>query len=246
MLLAFTVREKLLHLLPKGGDVAEIGSFQGDFAQQILDIAKPSHLHLIDPWGHQTRADYQCDESNLPDGGHEENLKIVKDRFAGEIEEGRVILHRDYSYRVAKNFEDHSFDWIYIDGMHTHDAVLGDLTGFEAKVKPSGLILGHDYANYAGLEKQGYGVVEAVDEFIQRSRFDLVALTAEGHATFLLGDMSSPGTTELVLSRIIYNIPAVTEIMNYSATMFRQKVVEFPDRESRLLTSFNLGSCGER
>ncbi len=246
MLLVFTTREKLLYLLPKGGDIAEIGTFRGDFAQQILDISEPSHLHLIDPWRHQTRADYQRDESNLPDGGHEENLKIVRDRFADEIEEGRVVLHRDYSYRVAKGFEDQVFDWIYIDGMHTHDAVLGDLTGFENKVKPGGLILGHDYANYAGLEKLNYGVVEAVDEFVAQSRFDLVALTAEGHATYLLGDMSSPETTELVLSRIIYNVLAVLEIMDYSATMFRQKVVEFPDRESRLLTSFSLGSSGER
>ena len=45
-------RDDLLHVLPKGGVVAEFGAHRGDFAQQIWEINKPSRLYLID---HQPR-----------------------------------------------------------------------------------------------------------------------------------------------------------------------------------------------
>jgi hypothetical protein len=41
-------RTVLLDRLPHGGTVAEIGTLHGDFAREILRIANPRELHLVD------------------------------------------------------------------------------------------------------------------------------------------------------------------------------------------------------
>jgi hypothetical protein len=41
-------RTVLLEHLPHGGTVAEIGTLRGDFAREILRVANPKELHLVD------------------------------------------------------------------------------------------------------------------------------------------------------------------------------------------------------
>ncbi len=237
MLLAFIPREKLLHLLPKGGVVAEIGTFRGDFSKVILDIVEPERLHLIDLWDYQEKENYQVDESNVSREEHEKNLDHVRQKFKKEIAAGQVVLHRKMSVDAAKGFTDGTFDWIHVDGDHTYDSVLSDLEAFAPKVKPGGLIFGHDYANYPGTGDLNYGVIKAVDAFISSSRFVFLLLTAEGHATFALGDATNTDVSDTLLAGIVYNVPGIVEIRDFSGKRFRQRVVEFPGGEWRLVTS---------
>ena len=165
-------REKLLLLMPKGGRVAEIGTFRGDFSEAILKTVQPERLHLIDPWRHQDRPDYQSDGSNLSDRGHEDNFAHVRARFADAVADGTVVLHREFSPEAASAFADGSLDWVYIDGMHTLDAVRADLAAWKPKLCEGGLILGHDY-----IETADYGVIPAVgripeDRGVEHDRAD--------------------------------------------------------------------------
>lgn len=41
-------REAMLHALPKGGTVAEVGTWQGYFSRLIMEVCKPKEFHLID------------------------------------------------------------------------------------------------------------------------------------------------------------------------------------------------------
>jgi hypothetical protein len=54
-------RYEMLRRLPQGGDVAEIGTFRGDFARTILDIMAPARLHLADITFSLCRADVLAD-----------------------------------------------------------------------------------------------------------------------------------------------------------------------------------------
>lgn len=47
------VRARMLAEMPKGGIAAEIGVWEGNFSEKILEIADPKELHLIDPWLYQ-------------------------------------------------------------------------------------------------------------------------------------------------------------------------------------------------
>ncbi len=44
---AFT-RKKLLQYMPQNAVGAEIGVYKGDFSDLILEVCRPSELHLID------------------------------------------------------------------------------------------------------------------------------------------------------------------------------------------------------
>ena len=60
-------------------------------------------------------------------------------------------------------FEDGSFDFVFIDGNHEYSHVLEDITEWTKKVKPGGIVCGHDYKED---KVNNYGVIEAVNEYV--------------------------------------------------------------------------------
>jgi len=59
------------------------------------------------------------------------------------------------SIAAAKLFGDSTIDFLFIDADHACDAVLADITAWRSKVKPGGMIAGHDYKNpdHPGVEE---------------------------------------------------------------------------------------------
>ncbi|MEO1490963.1 MAG: class I SAM-dependent methyltransferase [Pseudomonadota bacterium] len=157
-------REIVLSMFPPGSTGAEIGVWQGDLSAEILRRARPGLLHLIDPW--QARDDvshreawYSADRGIDVDGVY----AAVCTRFAEQIADGSVVIHRAPSTEALAAMKDNSLDWIYIDGDHSFDAVSADLDSAYRVVKPGGLICADDYR----LGKWwGDGVVSAVNAFI--------------------------------------------------------------------------------
>ena len=52
------------------------------------------------------------------------------------------------SLEAAKQFEDNSLDFVYIDACHQYDDVVEDIKLWEPKVRPGGWIGGHDFADW--------------------------------------------------------------------------------------------------
>ena len=67
---------------------------------------------------------------------------------------------KGYSNDVVNQYEDNSIDFLFIDASHRYEDVLNDINLWYHKVKPDGIIAGHDYNN-----GDFPGVVKAVDEF---------------------------------------------------------------------------------
>jgi hypothetical protein len=181
----------LLRFLPKGGHVAEIGVAEGEFSQQILEICKPAALHLIDPWEFQDRSDYLADGNNVNQKAQDWRFTNILKKFEGAVSTGQVHVHREYSQDAAMKLPDHYFDWIYVDAMHTYQAVLSDLTMFRSKIKPGGFILGHDYADNPNTRQMNFGVISAVNEFIRQSGWKFFLLTHEAYPTYVLSSPES-------------------------------------------------------
>ena len=105
-------RLHLIERLPRGGIVAELGTYKGDFAREILARTAPRELHLID-------IDYgQFD--------------------ATDLEVACVRRHAGLTHEVIATFADASFDWIYIDADHSYAGVIRDARAAAAKIKPGG------------------------------------------------------------------------------------------------------------
>ena len=160
-----TDRDALLEHMPKDSVVAEVGVDGGDFSEQILQIAQPRKLVLIDPW---------------PGGRYHEGLMDqVADRFRDEIAEGRVEIRRGRSVDVLPEFADGTFDWVYLDADHTYQSIRDELELSKAKVAGGGIIAGHDYAIGSWQQLARFGVIEAVNEFCHRESWEMIYRTTE-------------------------------------------------------------------
>jgi hypothetical protein len=158
-------RRALLEQLPKGGVVAEIGVDRGDFSEQILRVTAPAKLHLIDAWSSKRY--------------HQGLQEFVEDRFAAGVAQGIVEINKGLSTQMAAHFPDAYFDWIYIDTDHGYTVTRDELALYAPKVKPAGIIAGHDFVvgNWARFLR--YGVREAVYEFCCLNDWEMRWMTME-------------------------------------------------------------------
>ena len=221
-------RAQILPFLPADGVVAEIGVALGDFSQRILTEGRVSKLHLIDPWVHQDRSDYSTDDNNVSMDEQEQRYIDIQNRYADEIGAGQVEVHRAYSQDKMPDFEDRSLDWVYIDGMHTFDAVTTDLALSWEKVRDDGFILGHDFTNGPLGQKQQFGVVEAVTQFVRNRQAIFVLMTMEVYPTYMLAKQVSP-RLESFLESFLYHAAFVMEVRG-NPTGFQHKMIRVRDK----------------
>ena len=166
-------RQDLLRTLPPSMRIAEIGVWAGDFASDILALADPFELHLIDPWVGMIACGDQHGNDIIWKHGDELYDGVCRrfGRYPG------VSIHRGYSYDVLPRFPDHYFDFIYIDGAHDEQAVYADLLLAHEKAWRIG---GHDYGPMFP------DVVRAVDRFCADMGYRIGVLSRDGCPSFVL------------------------------------------------------------
>ena len=116
----------------------EIGVRWGRNANFVLNNFDISTIHLIDPY---------CELPYLTHIFNSESVKTYKDSAKNDLKpfKDKCVWYEDFSQNVIDKFDDNSIDIIYIDGDHSYEAVLSDLTLFYPKIKEGGLIIGDDY-----------------------------------------------------------------------------------------------------
>jgi hypothetical protein len=212
MFLLKTEREKLVAALPRDAVGAEIGVALGAFSQVLLAAAAPRQLHLIDPWQHQADPAYAADQNNVAQSDADRRYMSVRELFQGQIAGGQVVLHRAFSADALGALADGSLDWVYIDGAHHFAGCLADLRLCARKIKPDGLILGHDYATNASAKAAGFGVVEAVNQFLRETEFEMLILTYEKFPTYALARSPLPPRVHAFVGAALLEFEVAVEI----------------------------------
>lgn len=155
-------------ILPKGGVAAELGVQKGDFTRELLEIADPERLHLVDlwyllgkewHWGRGSRSTVAA-------------LKGILDKFEDELVSGRVALNIGDDVEVLATFPDRYFDWVYLDTLHAYEHTKRELEILKVKVKLHGIIAGDDWR--LDPTHPHHGVCRAVTEFVETEPYDLV------------------------------------------------------------------------
>lgn len=231
-------RRNLLRFLPKGGHVAEIGVQTGGFSDRILELNQPSRLHLIDPWEHQEDIAYKHDPANVSNDAHQSLFEKVQNRMARQIAAGQVTLWRDYSQNVAHKFEDGQFDWIFVDGLHTYEGVKSDLSLYHSKVKENGLLLGHDYANHVTARTMGFGVIEAVNEFVRDQGWVLLAMTNEIFPTYVLARSEQVPMAQHLIGGLLLHVPNIICIRDFPTARPMTQLDANINGQNRVVLSF--------
>lgn len=158
-------RASVLRAIPAHAVCAEIGVWKGDFSARIRTLAQPRMLHLVDPWRFAAAYPQRwyggaaARDQNDMDRIHADVVR----RFAGDP---RVAIHRLESTAAARHLADIDFDWVYVDGDHSYDAVLDDLENWAPRIKPGGVLAGDDYTWRD--EHGAQPVQRAVHEFTAR------------------------------------------------------------------------------
>lgn len=140
---------------------AEIGVNAGHHAQSLLQFLDVYRLYLIDPY--ELYEEYP--EGVLQYGANQPQLTGAE-THARSILHGhseKIVWLKDFSAFVAKNFEEESLDFVYIDGNHDYKYVREDIENFWPLTKQGGVLGGHDF--YNGHAKSHDGVLQAAIEF---------------------------------------------------------------------------------
>jgi len=142
---------------------AEIGVKEGKFSR-ILHKSCLSKIYLVDPWLH-----YECGTDTVSQEEHDKRYEKVSKEFPH--------VFRMTSAEACQVFEDGSFDFIYLDAVHTYDYIKQDLEIWFPKVRRGGILSGHDYIN--AKKFGGFDVKRAVDEFVKKHNLELNITTDE-------------------------------------------------------------------
>eukprot|EP00929_Paragymnodinium_shiwhaense_P107715 TRINITY_DN74085_c0_g1_i1.p1 TRINITY_DN74085_c0_g1~~TRINITY_DN74085_c0_g1_i1.p1 ORF type:complete len:466 (-),score=66.54 TRINITY_DN74085_c0_g1_i1:607-2004(-) len=163
--------------------IAEVGVFLANTSAALASSAGDAlaEYHLVDSWnetggmtwallwqarqndtGEQIMTEVWQKMEALP------NVSVCANTAEGCCREAAgerctsVVLHRLPSIEGAKRFERDSLDIVFVDGGHEYEDVRADLAAWWPKVRPGGILAGHDFS------LQHDGVPTAVSEFLSR------------------------------------------------------------------------------
>jgi predicted O-methyltransferase YrrM len=143
--------------MPLNAKIVEIGSFMGlsalIMARALYVSGKyGARIFCVDTWeGSEEHKSMEVIKKRLLFDTFEENI------FESGLPTFFVPIRKD-SVAASIDFQDQSFDMIFIDGDHKYKGCLADIQAWYPKLKPGGIFLGHD----GEME-----VRKAVDDFLK-------------------------------------------------------------------------------
>lgn len=132
---------------------AEIGVAEGRLSKNLLDWGIEK-LYLIDIW---EKVPFIKGCAAFEQEWHNNNFKQVIEKIKGH--EGKVVLLKGFSYKMAEQIPDNSLGLAYIDGDHTYEGSRADIDSFYPKLVQGGIMAFHDAAN------PSYGIRDAMYDF---------------------------------------------------------------------------------
>ena len=164
-------RKTIFASLPKGGVGAEIGVGWGTFSKELLCLAEPSLLYLIDNWVQQP---FEVVGDAADNMGQESKDSQHYQLLGWFLTEPRVRVIKAFSLATAPLFPDNYFDWLYIDANHLQ--AYQDCVAWWPKVRPAGVLIGDDYIDRGNC----FTVKTDVDRFVAEGGHKLqVAVDAD-------------------------------------------------------------------
>jgi len=149
--------QELISGLPKECVMVEVGSYIGESTE--LFAKKCKRVYAIDPWKNYYDGDDKSFYQQYP-------MELIEQAFDIRMKKfNNVIKIKGESAKESKKSGDKAFNFVYIDGNHQYENVKEDIETWLPKIKPNGMIGGHDY---------GYlpDVTKAVDEIFGKQRIE--------------------------------------------------------------------------
>jgi len=136
---------------------AEIGVWEGSYSEVICTHMPGVELTCVDPWAPYSEYREKKNDPLWLDAAYQKTVARLKPYGCR--------IWRMTSAAAAVRVPDRSLDFVYIDGNHGRAFVDEDLAVWAPKIRPGGILSGHDYVSSA--RKPWIEVKAAVDDFVE-------------------------------------------------------------------------------
>jgi hypothetical protein len=157
---------ELLDNVPEGGVFVELGAYKGKstsfIVTEINNLNRNIKFHTIDT--------FEGDSGSNDELEIEAYRKVNVSKMFEEFSENTKHLKEHFNVIVGKSdesskfFEDNSVDVIFIDAGHSYDSVIQDIKSWLPKIKDGGIMSGHDYNSWSGVNKAVNEIFDKVDK----------------------------------------------------------------------------------
>lgn len=172
----FNMENEYLELIEQGKVVVELGAWKGKstsfIVTEIINRGLDTQFYTVDTFKGVT------DGSDLNEIKAYEQFNL--DAIEAEYERNTAHLKGYYTTIVSMSdvastlFEDGSVDAIFIDAGHSYESVIKDLRAWYPKMRKGGLMAGHDFFNYEGVNKAVLEFLGDVDKVQNGCWFKIV------------------------------------------------------------------------
>ena len=118
---------------------AEIGIDRGYYSKWICIKNKGCKLFLIDPYKAYPEYTEKHDETG------QIQLNKIYEKAKNRLARFNCVFIEKTSMEAVKDFLDNSLDFVFIDANHSFEYVVEDIAQWSKKVRPGGIVAGHDY-----------------------------------------------------------------------------------------------------
>ena len=110
---------------------------------------------LIDMWA-DAEGVYN-DTANVGEKKQLQYMRTAQHHLKSWTQRNVTEFYRMKSTDAARTLKDGAFDYIYIDARHDYCGVMEDMLAYWPKVRPGGLLAGHDFVDAAWVVAQKWG-----------------------------------------------------------------------------------------
>lgn len=153
------------------GKAVEVGAHRGQFAAILLGCWLGDRLYCVDHW--DVPPGYETQAKLLPDAGATRQDDFEAAWQALESYSSRVRLWRMTSASASEEFPDEAIDFVHLDADHTRPGIDLDLALWWPKLRPGGILAGHDFLCVVSQHDWGRFIQPAVLEFAERVGVDV-------------------------------------------------------------------------
>jgi SAM-dependent methyltransferase len=145
----------------------EVGVAAGEYSELIAKVNPQMKVYGIDIWK----------------GYHGYKHYIDDDTFAGLFGQAqkRLSQYRNYEFirelsaDALAHFDDNELDFVYLDANHEGPYVSDDIREWYKKIKPGGILAGHDYVRPGSHRRNSFdarekwSVIDAVNRYVKEN-----------------------------------------------------------------------------
>eukprot|EP00798_Chlamydomonas_sp_ICE-L_P000371 gene371-1759_t len=134
----------------------ELGVQRGNFARHMLNTwPSAEKYYLVDLWAQQEN---YVDGANVDNRAQEE----IMQRAQANLKQYKhtTVFIKDFTSKAAAQIPD-LVDFVYVDARHDYCGAMEDMETYWPKIRPGGIMAGHDYAS----AHQVHVVTRGVDKY---------------------------------------------------------------------------------